>query len=370
MGSAFRVMHVLYSLRTGGLEQLVAEMAAAARQWGFEAGVVAVGGGGPVARRLEEAGVRWWALGKREGLRPGVIGRLAGVAGAWGADVIHAHNEGAGVYAAAAGRLCGIGVVTTRHGITLARAANRWVRRACGWMSRVNVCVSQALARQIQSEERLPPGRLRVIYNGVDTTTFAPRPGLRAWARAQLGVDGGGPVVMSVGRLVPEKDYPTLFKAVQALAEKWPGLKLVVIGGGEQEGLLRVLAEALAPGVVVMPGRAEGLEKLLPAADIFAMSSATEGIPRALLEAMACALPVVATAVGGVPEVVEHGHTGLLVPPGEALALARAIDTLLAAPERARVMGRAGRERVELMFSFDGMMRAYLRLYQELAGRG
>ena len=224
------------------------------------------------------------------------------------------------------------------------------------------VAVADAVARQLL-QNGAPPERVMVIPSGVDLAALdavhpADDPILR----------GPGPVAVSAGALAPEKGHAVLLAAWERVEREVPGARLVILGDGPERSRLEAMAARKPGGHVHLAGFRDDVASWLKAADVFVLPSLAEGIAGAALEAMACGLPVVATWVGGVPEVVEHGVTGLLVPPDQPGPLTAALARLLTGAAAARAMGRAGRRRVEARFGAAGMVDAYLRLYAELLG--
>lgn len=366
-----RILHVSHSLNTGGLERIILEMVRHGPEHGFTCAVATLGQGGDLAGRVEEFGGHWFRLEKCDGLDWRVGPRLARLAKSWGADVLHAHNEGAGLYAGLAGRLGGRSALCTRHGLSFgAGPRGAWLRRAAGLLCRRTVCVGRDVMRFAHEEDRLPKTRLSLVYNGVDTLAFKPDPEAGDRWRKKIGVGEGEKAIISVGRLAPEKDYNLLLEALASLQGAYSGVKLVLVGDGPERSVLEGKASMPAlSGRVILLGPQREVPGLLNAADLFALSSISEGIPMALLEAMSCALPVAAVDVGGVPEVVEDERSGLLVRGRRPEDLSEAMARILADPLTARDMGLAGRARVLERFSLDTMLSAYADLYRELTGR-
>jgi glycosyltransferase involved in cell wall biosynthesis len=204
----------------------------------------------------------------------------------------------------------------------------------------------------------VPEARLSIITNGVDTDYFRPAP--------EEGQPYPG-VVLSVARMVPDKDPDTLIRAFALAAPAFPQAQLWLVGEGPLLAAARQLAgEILPPGSFrFIPPQAD-LRPLFRQAGLLALSSRTEALPNVVLEAMAAGLPVAATAVGGVPELVTPARTGWLVAPGDAPGLAAGITRLLEDPEQCRVFGRAGRQRAERDFSLKTMVRHYEDLLDRL----
>jgi glycosyltransferase involved in cell wall biosynthesis len=220
--------------------------------------------------------------------------------------------------------------------------------------------VSSELRREM-IREGFPARRVRVLHNGIDPGT-APTPFSRARARRALGVPDDVLLIGTAGRLDPVKDFSTLITAVAEHRLHHAATRLVIIGDGPERAALERLA-ATAPGTVVFTGYRSDVRDLLPALEIFVNSSTHEGVSLTILEAMAAALPVIATRVGGTPEVVLDNETGLLVPPQNPMSLAAAVNALAQSPDRRQRMGEAARLRMKSHFSLETMTRAYLTAY-------
>jgi sugar transferase (PEP-CTERM/EpsH1 system associated) len=232
---------------------------------------------------------------------------------------------------------------------------NRWT---IGLVDRV-IAVSDSVRDFCVSHIGLPAEKLVVIYNGVELPK-GPFPSPRE-ARAGLGLPAEGPVIGAVSRLEPVKGTSFL---IQALAQV-DNATLVVIGDGAERTALKALAQDLGvAGRIQWTGHRRDVPTLLPAFDLYVQPSLHEGMPNTILEAMAAGLSVVATAVGGTPEVVDDGITGLLVPPRDPDALAGAITALLRDPSLRHKMGRAGPERVKDHFSLEQMVQQTQALYE------
>lgn len=272
-----------------------------------------------------------------------------------------------------AGRQVGIPSVAVAHGWTSAtwkvrlnEAIDRWVMRR---MDAV-VAVSEAMAEKVR-RAGVRADRLVAIPNGIRAEDFAqPDPGARAM------VEGFFPtapriIVAAAGRLSPEKGFDLYLEAAARLASEHPEVGFVLYGDGP---LREKLASQLAnlptlAGRFVMAGFRTDLDRLMPAADLVVLSSHTEGLPVVVLEALASGVAVVATKVGGVPEVISDGEHGLLVPPGDAVKLARGIDHLLRDPGLRERLARAGKQRVVTEFSFRVMAQRYQALFERLTGK-
>jgi glycosyltransferase involved in cell wall biosynthesis len=224
------------------------------------------------------------------------------------------------------------------------------------------VAVSAHLRRALE-QAGVPAQRIHTIPNGVDTALFAP-PSL---PHSREPRPARGARVVFVGRLVEEKALPVLLRAWAAVTERIAAATLDIVGAGPLQAELRALAARLGiTSTVTFHGFHDDVTPFLWAADVFVLPSVVEGLSNALLEAMAAGLPVVATRISGTEDVVVHGETGLLVPADDADALAGALTSLLAAPERAREMGRRARDQVIRQCGLDLVAAAYVALYDDL----
>jgi glycosyltransferase involved in cell wall biosynthesis len=347
-----RVVHVTLGLEMGGQEKLLVEFARHANRARVALHFVSLTGRGVLADDIEALGWPVTVLPTLPGLRPSAVWKLSRLFRRLRADVIHTHDDRPQIYGAPAGWLAGARVVHTRHsqGTALSGRQRMLVRAAAACTNRF-VCVSHQSARLAQ-EQGIPRRSIRTIWNGVDTERFT-----------YSGPDATGPSVI-VARLAPEKDVETLLRAVAQLAPTRPGFRLEVAGEGpSQPDLVRLARELNLGEQVRFLGTMRDVPTFLGHARLFVLSSLTEGISLTLLEAMSRGLPVIATAVGGTPEVVEADKTGLLVPPRDPGPLAWALVRLWDDPELGRKLGLAGRDRVEQQFDVRRMVASYEDLY-------
>jgi len=352
-----RVVHVTQYLDMGGQEKLLVEFARHADRSRFDLHFVCLSNKGPLANEIEKLGWPVTAFNSPSGFTPGLIPRLALFFRRQSANVVHTHESRPLVYAAPAARLaCVKRVIHTRHGrssdstprqIYLTNLAARCVD--------FYVSVSEDCTR-LTLAEGLKWTRLETIRNGIDIERFS-----------FVGPTPGGPAVI-VARLNPEKDIATLLQATALVAREDPNYRLKIIGDGPQRGDLEKLKDELGlRNVVAFLGMRDDIPTLMGTASVVVLSSVSEGISLTLLEAMARGLPVVATKVGGTPEIVSHGLTGLLVPPSAPRMMADALLELRRDPLRSRQMGVAGRKRVEEFFDIRRMVARYEEIYTESA---
>nr|HEX4314892.1 glycosyltransferase [Kofleriaceae bacterium] len=357
------IVHVLTSYGVGGGERVALDLAIGQQARGHRVSVVSLAPqpDGVMADEFAAAGIEVGRIGKRDGVDVALVPKLARWLRARRADVVHTHNPLPLIYAAPAGRLIGAAVVHTKHGFNQGSRGQALLRRASARLVHAFVSVSEATAAAAAEQGDAPRRKMHTIVNGIRLDRYTPDPEARSRARVELGL-GDAWVVGTVGRLDPLKNQVML---VRALASRLSSrLRLVIVGDGPIRAEVEAeVARLPDPRWVVMTGRRMDVPRLMPAFDVFALSSTSEGLPLVILEAMAAGLPIASTAVGGIPGVVEDGVTGVLAPV-DATALGAALDRLAADPARAKDMGRRGRELAIGKYGADQMVDAYLDLYR------
>lgn len=288
-------------------------------------------------------------------------------------DVLLCHGYKAHLLGRLAARRAGIPAVAVSRGWTGESKKVRfyeWLdRRHLHLMDHV-VCVSDGQAAKVRQWGRVPSHKLSVIRNSARLSAFEQTdPGARA---RLLGFFAGDStldqVVLAAGRLSPEKGFAVLIDAAASICRDNPAAGVVIFGEGQLRGELeRRVTELHLTDRVVLPGFRGDLDSLIGAADVVVLPSFTEGLPNVALEASAAGVPVVATAVGGSPEVIADSETGFLVPPGMPGAIAACVSGLLQAPGLRAAFGAAGRQRMRDQFTFDAQAKAYLQLLHSLS---
>jgi len=278
--------------------------------------------------------------------------------------VLHAHGAKAGFVGRLAARMAKTPVIfLTVHNSIFYEERPAWKkmilaaveRTLNGFTDRI-ITVSEALRQELILKEGVDPGRVVTIYNGIEPVPVR-LPRGRRQALAGLGLPPFGQVVGTIARLAPQKGVDCFLKAAAMLIRDYQ-VNFVIVGDGPLRR--RLEAEAVSLGLenrVVFTGEREDVPAILPVFDIFVLTSLTEGFPLAILEALAAARPVIATRVGGIPEVIVDNYTGLLVKPGDPAGLALAIAELLSDREKAVTLGRTGQARVKEKFTAAQMVR-------------
>ncbi len=270
-----------------------------------------------------------------------------------------------------AARQVGVPTVSVSHGWTSATWKVR-VNESCDrlvirWMDAV-VCVSEAQASKVR-RAGVPESRIAVIHNAVDEQAFAPPMHEYATQLREMFAQAPRWIIGAAGRLSPEKGFADLVEAAAQVVRRQPEVGFVVFGDGPLRAKLTQRIEDLGlTGRFILTGFRDDVGKFLPHLDLAVLPSLTEGLPVILLEAFAAGLPVVATAVGGIPEVVEHGVSGALVPAGNPAQLAERIGAMLSPQTDRRNMGQAGQARVRREFTCELQSAKYQALFERLVG--
>jgi glycosyltransferase involved in cell wall biosynthesis len=359
-----RILHTIESTVLGGAEKLMLALALGLARRGYEP-VFAVPPEGWLAEEVTRRKLPLVPLPPRRSIDIGFVRWLVGLVRKENISVIHAHMMAMNLYGSIASRLAHVPCVPTLHGrlYDLERARRRLLYRGMARLAGNLVAVSDELGQALISEAGISPSRVMVIPNGIDLVQF--RPAYSETAAAKL------PVLICVSTLLEVKGHRYLLEAMPQIRRQFPAVKLLIVGDGplhaelEQQQCTLQLADAVS-----FLGERADVPELLAESSIFVMPSLSEGQSLSLMEAMAAALPVVTTRVGGNREIVAENETGLLVPPGNPEALAAAICSLLCDPQRARQLGLSGRARIAAKFSLEAVLDRYEALYQQLlAGR-
>ncbi|MCU0619613.1 MAG: glycosyltransferase [Gemmatimonadaceae bacterium] len=367
MTTGGRLLLVSTGLGTGGAESQVVLLAEAWRARGWAVTIATLIDPVAFGERLAAAGVSVVSLGMRRGIPdPRAVLALAALVRRWRPDVVHAHMVHANLLARCARLLAPMPVlVCTAHSVdeggTALMRAYRWTDGLGDLLTQVS---EAGLARYRALGVVRDPARLRVVPNGVPS--FAASTTTRDAVRAALGTAADTTVVVCVARFEAVKNHDVLLDAWARIAHR--GGELWLVGDGPLGSTVRAQA-ARTPGVRLLGVRTD-VPAVLAAADLFVLPSRYEGLPMSLLEAAMAGVPVVATAVGGIPEIVRDGIDGRLVSPNDAEALAAALDAALAWPadERAAIGARL-RTRVADAYALDAVVATWGAIYADLAAR-
>jgi glycosyltransferase involved in cell wall biosynthesis len=357
-------------LRVGGAEVLAARLARQLREI-YRFRFVCLDELGEIGEQLEEEGFTVKVVHRRPGVDWHSMFELARILRREQVALLHAHQYTPFFYALMA-RLLGrqVPVLFTEHGRHFPDyprrkrvLANRLLLRRCDRVVGVGESVGQALI----ANEGLPPHRVEIIHNGIDCHAFASRGTDRRALRDELGVAAGDLVLVQVARLDYLKDHATAIRTMERVIARIPTAKLFLIGDGPERGTLeQLIRQRKLTDCVRLLGSRNDVARLLSTADLFLLTSISEGIPLTVLEAMSAGLPIISTRVGGIAEVVSDGVTGFLAAAGDDLTLSEHVLRLGADPALRSHMGDQGHLRARTFFSEVRMHNSYQRLYEEM----
>ncbi len=375
-----KVLHFRSTSILAGPERYILELARPIQEQGFEMELLALyrrkGALGAISPVLEEAKGRGLAAqqwGDTTWFSSTIVYRLAQKLREEGFSLVHTHDYKTDLLGLLAARLARVRAVATVHlhdlstrRLRLYRLADLLVLRAFPKV----IAVAEALRRELIAAG-LPGDRIVTVHNAIDAEAFASDASSRgSKLRQQMGIGAQQPVISTVGRLSPQKGLIDFLRSARRVLSTSPNVRFLIIGDGPARQQLWDLSHYLGiQGAISFLGYQRDIAPFMAMSDVIVMASLWEGFPYVLLEALALARPVVATRVGGIPEIVEDGSSGLLVPPRDPERLAAAILYLLRNPGTAAKLGQQGRERVEREFNVQTMARQTAQVYREVLGR-
>lgn len=371
----FRILQVAETLRPGGAENVVATLAIRLDRSRFDLEVAALSESGELAERIQKGGIPLHVVGKRRGIDLSALTRLRRLIRDGRYDLIHTHNPIANHWTVLASRFIRKTppIVMTEHSIHYPGRIAWWypaARSLLGLGNRAIIGVCEAVT---ESHRRIDPAnrhRYRAIHNGIEAISRPTAEELNA-VRLEIGLSPGDRVIGAVGNLRPAKAHDDLLDAFATISSEIPEVRLVVVGDGPGRSELASHAERLGVASrVLWLGRRTDVPRLLPLFEVFILSSRREGFPVAVLEAASAGVPIVATDVGGVREVIHDGVTGRLVPPARTEALSGAILDLLRDPPGASKLADAASRLFHEKFTAEAMTRKVESLYAEILERG
>lgn len=364
------VWYVFPRMNLGGAEKHVLRLASRLRERGFQTGIATVFQEGDLAAMVRREGIPFVCLGEKGEWDAGTLVRIFQWMHRTRIDILHTYLFGFHFFAGLSARLLKVPVVlSSRREIALwQKKRHRWLENLGNLTVDRVVCCSKAAEQWTLKQEIIPQEKVVTIHNGVDLSVFGGRSGASK-IRAEFGIPSGDAVVGTVANFSEEKGYPYLLDACQRIHETQPDTWFLFVGSGRLQEEVKEKASKISAGRrIIFPGRRSDIPDLLSAMDVFVLPSVIEGFPNVLLEAMAMARPVVATRVGGIPELVDSGRDGVLVPARDGVALADAVTALLSDKDSALRMGERASEKIKRNFSLDRMVDDYEKLYRRLLG--
>ena len=364
-----RVLFLVLEMDLGGLQRVVSLLIDKLDKTRFEPYIACLDRGGVFFEQASRASGGSYVLGRKPGLFDRhLFLQLLKIVKQNKIDIIHSHN-GCSSYAVLTGRLAGVkGIIHTDHGrLVPDRKSAILEDRVSAMLMNRFIGVSAELSEYLVSTVRIDGKKVRTIINGVNDETFCPLdPEDRFAQRARLGIAPDDKVIGTVCRLDPIKNLEFMIACMPAIVRNVPGAKLLIAGDGPERASLIAKADSLGVSSSVrFLGLRRDTEKIMPALDIYACTSLSEGTSMTILEAMACGLPVVASAVGGNVRLIDQ-TSGVLFPLDDSEKFVDAVSSLLLDESASARLGRQGRRRVEADFSLERMVRTHEELYAEL----
>ena len=373
------ILYLITDLDIGGAEKALARTVIGLDKRKHNPTVCCLRGHGPVAEEIELAGVTVAPLNMSGKFDLAAVFKLFRLLWEEKINIIHSYLYHANILGRIVGRAARVPIIiSSERSVILSEGVvnkntlemgSRLRRLMNGLSMRLSdrvVTVSELVRETLIAASKIDPKRLVTIHSGVNLEDYKIDGDITA-KKKSLGLETSALVIGAIGRLGRVKGVEYLLRAAAKVILKNPDAAFLIVGDGSQRGALEQLARSLhISHRVVFTGQRDDVPELLAVMDVLVLPSLYEGLPNAVLEAMAAGKPVIATRVGGTPEAVEDGVTGLLVPPRDPEALAEAIIALLQDQERAEAMGRAGRARVEKHFSVERMVQETEALYEEL----
>ncbi|MDZ7268859.1 MAG: glycosyltransferase [candidate division KSB1 bacterium] len=365
------VLHLIEDLDQGGAERVLVNLVSGLNPRRFTPLVCCLRHKGVLAAELEARRIPVIALQKKAGIDPGLLGRLQQLLRSHRVTVLHAHVFTANFWGRLAALLAGVPVrISHEHStFTVDDRLRRGIERVLAPHTSRIVAVSEQLRRRLLAECCLPAEKVVTIHNGLRLPLVTNRQRQNELV-AEFGLERFSPLLGAVGRLEVRKNFPLLLQAMTRVRQEFPRAGLLLVGAGpEAEPLQQQAARLGLREHVIFAGQRRQAHELLPLLTVFCLPSQTEGISMALLEAMAAGVPVVATAVGGNPEIIPQPRYGLLVPAGDHQALATALLETLRDRSTARARAQAAQKFVQQHFTETAMIRKVEELYLQALAR-
>jgi glycosyltransferase involved in cell wall biosynthesis len=357
-----RVMQITWSLVAGGAEVYAFTIASNLNPDRYTSLICAIDQGGALEDEIKQRGIPYFVMNRRQGIELSLMWRLYKLFRKTGVNIIHTHHFNQLFYSALGAKLAGVRIIHTEHSVEVYRRRRlRIALRMLSLLCDKVTAVGSDGARLLRHQVGIPTRKLEVINAGVDVSDFTES---KSEARRVLGLNDSDRVAIIIARLFPEKNHRLLLSAFADVVSRVERARLLIAGAGVEEATIREQIEQLKLGdSVQMLGVRRDVARLLAASDVFVLASDREGLPVALLEAMAAGKPVVATAVGDIPSILKDGVNGRLVRPRNRQALAEALMEVLSDSERASAMGQNARRMIAETFSLRSMITKYEALY-------
>lgn len=359
MTNKINILHITASLEIGGLEILLLEFLKAFKSERYKISVCVFEENGALIQEFNDIGIEVFPVSKRKGKDYLLPFKLRKLISDKKIDIVHTHNTAPWFYSGiAVSMLKGVHLIHTKHSnLTFDKQLLLKAEYLLSKKTDFIIADARDVFNFMKNIQKIPETKIRLIFNGVNTEKFTQK----------QETNSNKKIIATIGRLVPIKDQKTLISAFKIISQNIPQAELWLIGDGPlKEELINLTIENGILDKTKFLGSRRDIPDLLKKIDIFALISLSEGLSIGILEAMASGIPVVATRVGGNPEIVEEGVTGFLVPTQSPEELADKILSLIKNADLANSMGSKGRKRVLDFFSIQFMVKQYMALYDQI----
>ena len=364
-------IHIAFLVHTygfGGLENMVTNLVNHIDPDRFKSTIITFAPLKPLNNRVDFNHVQVISLNKNDGNNLMLIYKIYRMLKKVGVDIVQTHNWGTAIEGILGAKLARIpGIVHAERGTIEDRKRNIVLQRFLWGFADQVLSVSEAHRKKLTNIIGFPHEQVKVIVNGVDTERFFPNPEIKEVIRKNLGLKKGSFCIGTVGSLRTVKNQSLLVNACRVILSHFDQVEVLIVGAGPLESQLKQKVKTLGLSEkFLFAGAQPNIPGILNALDIFVLPSRSEGMPNAVLEAMACGIPTIATSVGGVPEVIEDGKNGLLIASEDEPHLIQALKELIQNHEKRQMIGIEGRRRIVSNFNLKKMIVEYQVLYESL----
>lgn len=365
-----KIWYFLPELRLGGTEKHVIRLASGLRRRGYETGIALIFREGILSEEARHEGIPLVSFETGNMWNLKTFFQIFNWLHSNPMDILHTYLFGFHLFVGLPARLSGVPILlSSRRG----RAVGHWEKRRHRWVEKLGnffvdqvTCCSEESQRWVLRHEHLPPEKVRVIHNGIDLKDLAAR-AHPSMIRQEWRIPKEAFLVGTVANFSPEKGYSYLLEAAELILKKKSNTWFLFVGSGPLEAEIKKRVQGMEGGKrIIFTGSRHDIPDLIGAMDVFVLASVIEGFPNVLLEAMGMAEPVVATEVGGIPELIDPGETGLLVPPKDGRALSEAVLSLLEDRNKAYQMGLRAQQKIRRDFTQEKMLDQYEAFYLSL----
>ena len=364
-----RILHITHSLNVGGLERVVVDLAKGFKKRGHFVEICCLDGKEPMGEEAEKAGIKVFSLNKKPGITWGLPFRIAEIMKEEQINLVHTHNEAGLLYGVPAALKAQVtNIVHTEHGKEPGYENKKALKLAEKFLlKKVKhvVAVSKDMKDKLVTSSGINNDTVSVIHNGIDADNFY-QPEHREAMRNALGIEHDDFVIGNIARMVPLKNHRFLITVFKELLKDLPNLKLVLVGDGLLSEELKTYSRDIGlSDSLLFLGERHDIAQLFSVFDLFVLPSLTEGTSMTIIEAMASGTPVVASKVGGNPEIIENGQKGLLIPLDNILTWANAIKFIIENDIKRKEISKFAKNMVKERFSLRSMVDNYEKVYKD-----